>query len=105
MLRLDDTMQRKVKEQLARPSTQRVLVAGPLALIAAVSVLAAMPHWLPAGPGRIDNLVFPVIAFPLIWAIMFFYACLAADPLYAGRNLGIVTVLQVAIITIALLIR
>jgi len=87
---------------LHRPATQRFLVAGPLALLAAVAVMAAMPHWVPEGPGRVDNLVFPVIGFPLIWAVMFFYAVLADDPLRAGRILGVVIAAQAAIIGLSL---
>ncbi|MDX2288590.1 MAG: hypothetical protein NW217_07185 [Hyphomicrobiaceae bacterium] len=56
---------------------QRTLVAGPLALLAAVVVLATLPHLIPEGAGRVDNLVLPVIAFPLVWSATFFYACIA----------------------------
>jgi hypothetical protein len=83
---------------------QRTLVAGPLAFITSLAVMAAMPHWVPEGPGRVDNLVFPVIGFPLIWAVNFFYACLADDPLKAARVLGIVIALQLAIIVLSLLL-
>lgn len=87
---------------LRRPSAQRVLVAGPLALIAAIAVMAAMPHWVPEGAGRVDNLVFPVLGFPLIWATIFFYACLAEKPLIAAGVLACVIAVQVAIIGISL---
>lgn len=89
---------------LQRPATQRFLVAGPLALLASIAVLAGMPHWLPEGPGRVDNLVFPVILFPLIWALAFFYACLAADIVQAALILCLVIAAQVAIIAVSLVL-
>lgn len=94
----------RLRGLLQRPAAQRTLVAGPLALVASIAVLAALPHWLPEGPGRIDNLVFPVIAFPLIWAVAFFYACLAGDVHKAARVLGIVIATQLAIIGLSLLV-
>lgn len=87
---------------LRRQSVQRALVAGPLALIASIAVMAAMPHWVPEGAGRVDNLVFPVLGFPLIWATVFFYACLAEKPLVAAAVLAVVTALQAAIIGVSL---
>lgn len=87
---------------LKQPVTQRWLVAGPLALIASLAMMAGMPHWLPEGAGRVDNLVFPVVGFPLIWALFFFYACLADRPSRAAGILALVIVLQAAIIAIAL---
>lgn len=83
-------------------TTQRTLVAGPLALMAAVVTIAAMPHWVPEGAGRIDNLVLPVIAFPLIWAVAFFYACLADNIPRAAKVLTAVAAVQVAIIALSL---
>jgi hypothetical protein len=87
---------------IQRTAAQRTLVAGPLTLVASLAVLAATPHWMPEGPGRVDNLVFPVVGFPLIWAVAFFYACLADEPRRAARVLGIVTALQFGIIGFSL---
>lgn len=50
--------------------------AGPMALVVAILILLAMPLWYPAGTGGIDHLVMPVVTFPLIWAVLFFHACL-----------------------------
>lgn len=44
------------------------------ALIVAILVMAAMSLWLPSGDAKIDNLVIPVVLFPIIWALVFFYA-------------------------------
>lgn len=54
----------------------RFLLAGPIAIIVALTLLAGMPLWLPGGAAGIDNLVFPLIFAPLIWAVLFFHACL-----------------------------
>nr|WP_246623825.1 hypothetical protein [Sphingomonas colocasiae] len=39
-------------------------------------MLAGMPLWLPGGAAGIDNLAFPLVLAPLIWAALFFHACL-----------------------------
>lgn len=56
----------------------RVVLAGPVAIIVALMLLAGMPLWLPGGAAGIDNLAIPLIMAPLIWAGLFFHACL--DP-------------------------
>lgn len=57
----------------------RVLLAGPVALGVAMLVALVMPLWVPAGVGKVDNLVMPLVLFPLIWAVLFFHACLDAS--------------------------
>lgn len=54
----------------------RIVLAGPVAVIVALTLLAGMPLWLPGGAAGIDNLVFPLVFAPLIWAALFFHACL-----------------------------
>lgn len=70
----------------------RVALAGPGAVIVALVVMAGMALWLPGGAAGIDNLVLPLVLAPLIWAALFFHACL-------DRKLG-----RVAIIAFALFI-
>lgn len=64
------------------PSTARkwtrIGFAGPGAVIVAIVVMAGMTLWLPRGTAGIDNLVLPLVLFPLIWAGLFFHACLDA---------------------------
>ncbi|MEM7097695.1 MAG: hypothetical protein AAF541_05495 [Pseudomonadota bacterium] len=60
-------------------SWPRVLLAGPWTLVAALIVMAGMATWLPAGAAQVDNLILPLVLFPLIWAILFFAACLDPD--------------------------
>lgn len=54
----------------------RIGFAGPGAVIVAIVVMAGMTVWLPAGAAGIDNLVLPLVLVPLIWALLFFHACL-----------------------------
>ncbi|WP_313805248.1 hypothetical protein [Sphingobium sp.] len=39
-------------------------------------IMAGMPLWLPGGAAGVDNLVLPLVLMPLIWAALFFHACL-----------------------------
>lgn len=70
----------------------RAGLAGPGALVTALVVMAGMSLWLPGGTAGIDNLVLPLVLAPLIWAALFFHACLDA-------RLG-----RVALVTLALLL-
>lgn len=54
----------------------RIGLAGPGAVIVALVVMAGMALWLPRGAAGIDNLVLPLVLLPLIWAALFFHACL-----------------------------
>lgn len=45
-------------------------------MITALVVMAGMALWLPRGTAGIDNLVLPLVLVPLIWALLFFHACL-----------------------------
>lgn len=56
----------------------RIGFAGPGAVIVALVVMAGMTLWLPGGAAGIDNLVLPLVLVPLIWALLFFHACLDA---------------------------
>lgn len=54
----------------------RIGFAGPGAVTVALVVMAGMTLWLPRGAAGIDNLVIPLVLVPLIWALLFFHACL-----------------------------
>ena len=58
-----------------RPRLTRWLLAGPGAVAASLLFAMAMPIWLPKGAAGVDNIVFPLILVPLIWAVVFVYAC------------------------------
>jgi hypothetical protein len=68
------------------------MLAGPGAIIVALVTMAGMTRWIPGGAAGIDNVVLPILLVPLIWAVLFFYACL--DP----------KISRVAIVTGALLL-
>jgi len=76
----------------ARQRWLRVALAGPGAIVVALVMMAGMALWLPGGAAGIDNLVLPLVLAPLIWAALFFHACL-------DRRLG-----RVALIAFALFI-
>lgn len=71
----------------------RWILAGPLALAVAVAVMAAMPLWFPEGAAGIDHLILPLILFPAIWAVAFFYACMT-------EKLGLASVVLVGLLLI-----
>lgn len=52
------------------------MLAGPGAIAVTLALLAGMPLWLPGGAAGIDNLALPLVLAPLIWAALFFHACL-----------------------------
>ncbi|AUW59596.1 hypothetical protein C1T17_17430 [Sphingobium sp. SCG-1] len=54
----------------------RMLFAGPGAIILALVMMAGMTQWLPKGAAGIDNLVLPLVLAPLLWAALFFHACM-----------------------------
>ncbi|WP_348675465.1 hypothetical protein [uncultured Abyssibacter sp.] len=54
----------------------RGVLAGPLAFIASWILMAGAALYLPKGAAGIDNMVFPVVLFPLIWALLFLYSLL-----------------------------
>ncbi|PCJ33168.1 MAG: hypothetical protein COA90_00610 [Gammaproteobacteria bacterium] len=56
--------------------SSRFWLAGPATLIVSIFIMAAMSLWLPEGKASIDHLVFPLVLFPLIWVIVFFYVVL-----------------------------
>ncbi len=62
----------------------RWILAGPVTLAVAVAVMATMPLWFPQGAAGIDHLILPLILFPALWAVAFFYACLAENLTRAG---------------------
>ena len=61
----------------------RGLLAGPVCFAASAAVMAGGVLWIPKGAAQIDNLVLPMVFFPAIWAVVFFYACLDRNLLRA----------------------
>ncbi|MEM8553495.1 MAG: hypothetical protein AAGF71_01580 [Pseudomonadota bacterium] len=73
---------------LARPKLVRWLLSGPATILATAVVMMGMTHWFPAGAAHVDNIVMPIILFPLIWAGIFFYTCIEEN---LPRNVVVVT--------------
>ncbi|KFG88945.1 hypothetical protein BV98_003345 [Sphingobium herbicidovorans NBRC 16415] len=71
----------------------RALLAGPGAIVVTIIMMAGMALWLPGGRAGIDNLVLPLVLAPLIWAVLFFHACL-------DRRIGRVTLVALALLLI-----
>ena len=61
---------------MRRRRWSRGLLAGPLAFLTAATVMAGGALWLPQGRAGIDHIVMPVVLFPAIWALLFFYTSL-----------------------------
>lgn len=81
----------------------RVVLAGPLALVASGLVMAGGALWLPKGAAQIDNLILPIVLFPAIWAALFFYACLDRNLVRAWTVVGGLTLLHAGMIALHLL--
>ena len=85
----------------ARPLLTRWLLAGPVAILATLATMAAMPLWIPPGAAGLNDIALPILLTPLIWAAPFFYACLAENLPRAALVLGGATLGQ----ALAVLIR
>lgn len=48
----------------------RWVLAAPCAFLISILVMASFPLVLPKGAGGVNHLVYPVLAFPLIWATL-----------------------------------
>ena len=55
---------------------QRFWLTGPATLIVSFIVMLAMAAWFPPGVGKVNNIIVPLVMFPLIWAWLFFYTYL-----------------------------
>lgn len=80
----------------------RFWLAGPLALILSVVIMAASPVWLPHKDEHLYHMVFPVLLFPLIWGMCFFYPLLENSLKRAAWVMFAVLFLNFAVILFAL---
>lgn len=56
-----------------KAKTDKILrwtLAAPGAFVISILVMASFPLALPKGAGGVNHIVFPVLAFPLIWATL-----------------------------------
>lgn len=76
----------------------RGVLAGPVSLIAASLVMAGGALWLPEGNAKVNNLVLPVVLFPLLWTATFLYACLDKKLARAYAVMGALSAVNAALI-------
>ena len=86
----------------ARPLLTRWLLAGPGAILAGAATMAAMPLWVPPGAAGVNDIALPVLLLPVIWAVPFFYACLAENLPRAVLVIAGATLLQLAAVLASL---
>ena len=73
------------------------------AFVTAVFIMFGMPIWFPAGIAGINNMIIPMLLFPLVWAVLFFYAVLEKRLKYVLIVLSGLTLLHMAILSLHLL--
>jgi hypothetical protein len=76
----------------------RGVLAGPVSLIVACLVMAGGAVWLPEGAAKVNNLVLPVVLFPLLWTAAFLYACLDKKLTRAYAVMGALSAANAALI-------
>ncbi len=69
-----------IKKMLFNP---RFWLSGPATLIVSLEVMLAMAVWFPPGIGNVNNIMMPLVMFPLIWSVLFFYTYLTQSMLTA----------------------
>ncbi len=79
-------------------ASARFWLTGPATFLLAVIVMLGMAIWFPKGEAQVDNIVLPMVAFPLIWAILFFYAYLERNLKRAGWIFLAITLLHMVIL-------
>jgi hypothetical protein len=78
----------------------RGLLAGPGALITACLIMAGGALWIPPGRANVDNLVFPIVLFPLLWTALFLYAFLEKKLWRAWAVMGCLSGANAVLLTI-----
>lgn len=81
-----------------RQGLSRFMLAGPVVLLASIIVMAGAPVWFPAGAAGINSVAVPLVLYPLIWAGLFFYACLSQKLKRAWLVISAIVLLNTVII-------
>lgn len=84
------------------PGWLRALLGGPLAFIASFLVMCGSVLWLPAGAAQVNNLVIPVLIFPLLCTLSFIYILVDSRPARAFSVLGLMVVGHLAMLALHL---
>lgn len=61
---------------MSRRALMRGVLAGPLGFVCAWLLMAGAALYLPGGAAGIDNIVFPILLFPLFWCALLLYGLL-----------------------------
>ncbi|MEM6546277.1 MAG: hypothetical protein AAF713_00875 [Pseudomonadota bacterium] len=72
-----------------------------MALVLSILAMTSMPLWFPAGAAGIDHIVFPIVLFPAIWAVAFFYACMDDNIARATVLMTLAVVVQAVLVAFA----
>lgn len=59
--------------------------------------------WIAPGAGKINNIILPLVLFPLIWAGLFFYACLEIKLVRAYSVMAMLVAIQLGLLAAHLL--
>jgi hypothetical protein len=76
------------------------VLIGPVAFVTSAVVMGAGAVWVPKGSASIDNIVLPIILFPAIWAVVFFYAYLDRRLLRAWAVTVVLLVVNAGVIAL-----
>lgn len=76
----------------------RWMLAGPVAIIAAVLAMASTPLWFPPGVAGIDNLVFAILLFPAYWGLFFFYPLIDGKVWRAAMVMAAVVIVNAVVV-------
>ena len=64
--------------------------------------MMAMPVWLPSGAAGINDIAFPILLTPLLWALPFFYACLEENLVRGTLVISGAIIVQGALVAVAM---
>lgn len=74
----------------SHPRLTRWILCGPVAFAVTFLTMMGMALWWPVGAARVNNIIMPIVLFPLIWAAAVFYALLDDN---LPRAVGVMIVL------------
>lgn len=76
----------------------RFWLCGPAVFLLSILIMLGMAVWFPKGAAQIDNIVLPLLGFPLIWALFFFYSYLERSLKRAWCVCGLVFVAHLVLL-------
>lgn len=82
----------------------RFWLCGPFVLLVSLLFMLAMAVWFPPGAGKVNNIIMPLVMFPLIWATLFFYCYLGNNLIKIFRILLLLLLLNGAILAFQFLV-